>query len=481
MGAVRGVGQGVALAAALLALAGCSTLPPAEIDDAALTTPLRGEDRFRAGAHAPQPEPEDLRWWARFDDPELARWVDSALDANLDVGIARERVAQAQALLQIAQARRRPQLSVQADATAALRRRGDTRALQPSATLALDFDIDLWGGLRQAERSAAAGVLRSQHLVQAARLGVAGLTARAYLAWRLAQAEHRLLQQTLALQQDTLRVVGVRVDAGLSPRLDRERARAELADTEDQLAQAAQRIAQAATALQVLAGRSPLHAEAAVAARAPAAVAALALPALRQAQPVVRPLDLLRLRPDLQAAEQALVEAAAEVGVAKAAMRPRLQLPGRLVFGAVVGGGVFELARATLAAALDQSLFDGGERSAEVDAARSRLREASLVYRQTLLQALQQVEDALVAVEAAGERVRARESGSAAAQVAVDDAQTQYRAGLVGFLDVIDAQRSALLNRQALLQAQADAALAAVAAFEAMGLIEGGGNEGTAE
>lgn len=127
---------------------------------------------------------------------------------------------------------------------------------------------------------------------------------------------------------------------------------------------------------------------------------------------------------------------------------------------------------ATLAAVLDVALFDGGERSANVDAARSRVAEAGEVYRRTLLEALQQAESALVATEGTATRTRALERGNTAALSAVDQARTLYTNGLTGFLDVIEAQRSALDTRRNLLRAQADAARQSIAGFEAMGLID---------
>ena len=277
------------------------------------------------------------------------------------------------------------------------------------------------------------------------------------------------------MQRDALRIVQVRVDAGLSPVLDRDRAAAEVAATEAEQAAAAVRIGRAILALQVLAGQRP---QLALPAAAPVATAAteaaappLGLPELAGPQPVVRPLDLLRLRPDLQAAAQALLAAAAEVGVAEAALRPQLRLPGVVAVGGGAGAGLFELAAATLSAVLEVSLVDGGARDAAVADAQSRLRESALVSRQTLQVALQQVEEALLAQQGARNRIAARQRAAEAARAALAQAQTLYRAGLTNFLDVADAQRSALANQRELLQARADAAAAAVVAFEAMGLL----------
>ena len=461
----------------VLLLAGCAQTGPRHGDAGPATVApavaLGVDDRFGADAGAPRPSPADLRWWHRFDDAAMASWVERALAANPAVAIAGEQTAQARALLRSARAQRGVQLGAQADATLRLQRDAGERRLQPGAGLTLDFDTDLWGGLRQAEQSAAAGLLRSQDLLQAERLSTAGLAARAYLEWRVAAQDAALLADVLQLQREVLRVATIRVEAGLAPVLDRDRATAEMAATEAEQAAAAVRVRQSLAALQVLAGESPLPpAHTPGGPQGTTAGALSDIPALQGLQPVARPLDLLRLRPDLRAAEQALVGAAADVGVAEAALRPRLRLPGRLVFGAATGGGLLELVTATLAAALDVTLFDGGARQADVDAARSRARSAAQVYRQTLLQALQQVESALAAQQGATVRVAARERAADAARAAEMQAQSLYRAGLAGSLEWIDAQRTALANRRALLQAGADAAAASVLAFEAMGLID---------
>lgn len=459
----------VTLLAAALLVAGCAQTRAPETGPVPAPLELGPGDRFSAASGAPEPTEADLRWWRRFDDPALGSWVEQALAGNLDVAIASERVQQARALLVLARARRGPSVGVGGDLRLRVYGEGEQqRRLQPGAALAFDFDTDLWGGLRQAERSAAAGVLRSQDLVQGARLSTAGVAARAYLEWHTAGQDHRLLEGALALQREALRVVTVRVDAGLSPVLDRERAQAEVSATEAERAGAAVRSGQALAALQVLAGQRPQPGPLQM-----AAPAAAQPPALAGTQPLVRPVDLLRLRPDLRAAEQALVASAAEIGVAEAALRPQLRLPGSIVLGAALGGGaVFELVGATLAAALDLTLFDGGAAAAGVDSARSLSREAALRYRQTLLEALRQVESALVAQQGAQARIAARQRASSAALAAEAQAQTLYRVGLTNFLELVDAQRTAIQNQRALLQARADAAVAAVAVFESMGLID---------
>ncbi|MFA7503521.1 MAG: efflux transporter outer membrane subunit [Burkholderiaceae bacterium] len=458
-----------AFLATLSALAGACATDPAPI--AAPTLGIGTSDTYVAAlADAPRPGPEDLFWWRRFDDPALAEWVERALVGSPDIAIARERVIQAQALLDGARARRSPVIGAQLRSALGSRGAG-SRGSDPRASLALDWDTDLWGGLRQAQRSAAAGVLRSTHLEQASRLAIAGITARAVVEWREALADLAALADALALQNDVLAVARVRVEAGLSPRLDVERAQAEVAAVEAEIARAGIRSQQARTALQVLAGERP-HAGAnppAGGGVAGSGEPATAVPALRGALPVGRPADLLRLRPDLRAAEEDLVAASAEVGVARAELLPRLGLQGTI--GLASDSGILDLVTASIAALLDVALFDGGERRAGIDAAESRAREAGQVYRQTLLQALEQIESALVAAQGTEGEIEALERGIAAAHAAVAQARSLYSAGLSGLLDVLDARRTALAQHRQLLRARGDAARQAIAVFEAMGLI----------
>lgn len=447
----------------VLGLAGCANLavPPGAEDLPML--PVQAEARF-VGAPPPETsaavaEPTEGRWWQRFDDPALAVWVARALADRPALAAARERLAAAQAQLAAAMAERRPALLGQAGATADLRRAA-SRRLSPSAGLVFGWDADLGGGLAATQRAALARQLQAEELLEAERAATAALTAAAYVEWRLASADAALLDEARVLLGQAERVAQVRVDAGLSPRLDAERAAAERATTEAERAAAAARVQRTAAALQVLAGQAPQPLG------APAA-----MPRLPRAAPLAAatPAQLLATRPELRAAARAVQAAGAEIGVAADALSPRLRLPGTLAFGLAGGGSALELVTASLAALLDWPLADGGAARADVAAAQARWREAGALYRDAALAVLAEAEAALADAAAASTRHEALQRAETAADAALAHARALYGAGLVGFLDVVDAQRSLVSARRTRLAAEADGALAAVAWYRALG------------
>ncbi|WP_418315551.1 efflux transporter outer membrane subunit [Piscinibacter sakaiensis] len=459
------------VATLLLILAGCAARPPVQQQGSGAMADLDADSRFHAAQHdAPRPTEADLRWWTRFGDDELARWVERALAANTDIALARERQAETRAALRAAEGRRMPQLVAAARVDASSRQSANQRRIEPALLLRLDWDADLWGELRADERAAAATLAARRFETQAARLSTAALTARAYLAWQQARLDLQARRDALALWRETARVVGIRVDAGLSPKLDGLRADGELAAAQAAVIDAAASVREAERPLQLLtatrpgapiASASPPRLPIAPGASADGAAASAA------ALPVVLPLDLLRLRPDLQAAEQALRAAEAAVDAAAAAERPSLRLPGVLTLGTAGGSALL----ATVAAELAAPLFDGGQREAASDAARARLRAAELGYRQAVQQALAQTEAALHAHRTALDALTALHEAVRAADAAVQQARILYDNGLAGFLELLEAQRNAVTRRQSLRNQQADLVRSAVAAYEAMGLM----------
>jgi NodT family efflux transporter outer membrane factor (OMF) lipoprotein len=460
----------------MLTLAGCTTVGPAyDRPDMG----LHDTDTFiYQDAPTTAPTEADLQWWERFDDPLMAQWVEQALAGNLDIAIAYERINQAAAALRAAQGGLRPSLDAGARASTTHRSgntgnrsgtQADSNTTSASTGLEFDWALDLFGGLRQAERAAVASLMQQRDLLQATRLATAGLAARSYLAWREALRELALLEQTLELREETLRVVSVRVDVGLASKLDLVRARSDLASVRAEQDETRARVQQSELALQLLAGERPASGAFLV---EPEQVPAL--PAMDIQLPTPRPVDLLRLRPDIRAAERALIASYANVGVAQSALYPQLRLPGELLLTATgLGtGSVVTSLTAGLSSVLAIPLFDGGRRAADLSAAQSRAREAALVYRSTVLEALEQAESALLAIQTTRSQLEARRAAAEASDASLEQVKTLYTEGLTDFLNVLEVQRTWLENQRELVRIQADRVRAQIALFEAMGLID---------
>jgi len=419
----------------------------------------------------------DTAWWTRFDDPRVAELIRRGLAANPEIAAAAERLAEAEALRRSARSDRFPTLDGEIGSEGGYTRRlagetgvggGDGEVSgEASGAAILGWTADLFGGQRRAEEAAEAERVRRAWLREAVALDVAGEVAATYVDLRGRERRLDLGLESLDLQERTLDLVRNRVAAGLAPDLDRSRAEAAVARLRAELAPLRADIRRDRDALAVLLGEPP-----SVFALPPAPPdAPPAIPGLVAGPPLGLPADLLRRRPDLKAAEYALVGATAEIGVARAALYPELTLPGRLSLSATdLGtGDLVSTVVATLGATLDIPLFDAGGRAAQVDAAEARAREALLIYRTTLLTALQEVEGAMHDYRGARDRLAALDIAVEANRRAVEQSRGLYTGGLVSFTDVLDSQRALTESLQQRAVARADVTQAAIALYRAAG------------
>jgi len=446
-------------AALLLAVAGCATkLGPDH-------TPPELEPPAQFGPAIEQLGPETTHrggWWQGFREPALDALVAQALARNLDVAAAAARVDEARALLRVADAARSPTVAAQAGAGVEERVAGssgndnrDDEGGSASASAIFGWTPDLFGGSARAVEAAAAELRRREALQRDLARTTAVEIVRGYVALRLAAAELALLDDSLHLQDRTHEIVRVRREAGLASQLDLNRAAAEVAATRARQGPLRLSLESARHALAVLAGEWPRGLV------LPEA-ASPGVPRFAGSPAPGTPREMLRRRPDLAAAEANLARASAEIGVAQARLYPSLSLPGTLTATAtgLGSGSVVTGVVASLSAVLDVPLFDGGGRRAQVAAAEARAQEALFVYRSTLLDALQDAETALVAVDSARSAEAEFTVAVDASARAFEQAQVLYREGLAGFLEVLDAQRTLIANREALARARADAAQA---------------------
>ncbi|WP_230293150.1 efflux transporter outer membrane subunit [Croceicoccus sp. Ery5] len=389
----------------------------------------------------------DDDWWKGFGDPVLDTLVERGLAANLDIAAARERMRAAEALLRAERGDRLPAIDGAADIGTAT---GDNSRSSASAGLFLEFDPDINGRMGAEIRAAAARYAEADYLRADQRRIVAAAIARQYVEYRRTGAQLELLEESTGLQEQTLDVVTLRYEAGLSANLDVRRAAADLAQTRARRGILEIQRAQAVHALALLLGEAP-------GTFAPDGASGIdAIPAYRGGPALGQPVDLLRRRTDLLAAEARLQEAAANVGIEQADLRPSLTVPASIVLGGGNLGDFFDDFLASVGAALDIPLFDGGRRRAEVDAADAELGARYAEYRYAFLDALGETENALVAIDAFGQREVALSAAIEQSEAALEQSNALYREGLASLFDVLDAQRQLIGSREDLLDNMAD-------------------------
>ena len=420
-----------------------------------------------AGATLPE------RWWTAFGDPVLDELVTRGVAANPDLRVALSRVRESRALARAVAAGTGPQLDLGGEfggsvsETLAGEERGEgggsIGTLGAGGSLGGVWEIDLFGGLFRSRQAAWAEAARQEALAREALRVTVAEVARTYVALRAAERRLALAEELLQVQRRTLGLVRERVNAGLAPGLDLTRAQAEVSTQLADLAPLRAEIDLRRNALAVLLGEYPGALDGLLAGGG-------GLPRLESGSALGVPAELLRRRPDIQAAELAIAVATAEVGVETADLYPRLTLPGSITLDVTdIGAGLLAQVTAALSLLVDFPLFDGGQRAAEVTAAEERVVQVGWLYRQTLLAAVNEVETALLTYQGALERIGALEEAVASNRAAVEQSSVLYQRGFASFLDVLDSQRALNATLQDLALARRDAAIAVVDLYSALG------------
>ncbi|MCQ8184645.1 efflux transporter outer membrane subunit [Parvularcula maris] len=433
--------------AAIGVLAACAAGPDYRRPEIPLPTGFAGELQ-KSGADV---------WWEGFGDETLTRLVGDALAANLTVEAASARVDRARALLGAQVSDFFPVVDGEVSGRAV---DGAEPTAQAGGTLS--FNPDLFGRTRRSVEAARAQLAAADaSRDDAARIAVF-LTTSTYLELRRTEARLELLEQSLDLQQQTLRIVRLRADAGLAADLDVRRAAADLARTRAQTGPLAAARRDAVLTLAVLTARMPGTEEAEIEPRPD-------VPLYEGGPPLGLPADLLRTRPDLRAAERQLAASTAAIGIEAADLYPRLTIGGTLA-ESLTGGGAVQLATGIL----DIPVLDFGRRRAEVRAARASAEEALANYRLTLLTAVQDVESALLAIDAAEAQRADLAAAAEASEAAFDQLQALYTEGLATLIDVLDAQRQLIGSREAFTDSTASLAQSYTQLYTALGFTASG-------
>jgi multidrug efflux system outer membrane protein len=409
----------------------------------------------------PQAAPADLsHWWDRFNDPLLTRLIADASTGNLDLAVASTRLVQARESLVQARAGLVPTVGASASAGRNFGPGNDRSSFSVGADAA--WEVDLFGRIRRGIEAAGADAESVYYDREAVRVAIASELATNYIDARLAQERLALARDSLAIADDNLQIARWRVQAGLVSSLDSEAARAARAQTAAGIPSLESAFASATYRIAVLTGRAPgaLTAELDAAKPIPRGPADVA---------VGIPADTLRQRPDVRASERSLAAATARIGVAEAQLYPALRLTGNIGTSAFSLGGLFNTITGGIFAGLEQSLFDGGRLRSQVRSQRAATEGALATYRQSVLTSLEDVENALQALKASRERQTQFAIALDAATNTAILARSQYRAGLIDFENLLDAERSLVSARDGLAGSRGDEALALVQLYRALG------------
>lgn len=387
-------------------------------------------------------------WWKIYADSSLDALEARALAANQNLRAAAARVEQARAAAGLTGANAWPQLAANASLTRE-RTSATTDNVLPDpltttyrAPLTASWELDLFGRVRRLRESARAEAEASGATFESVRLALTSDVAANYFTLRSLDRELAIVHQTAGLRRGALELINARVRIGTAGELDAVRAEAELATTEADAAALAKERSAIQNALAVLVGAAAPEFELA------GADAALNPPPV---VPAGLPASLLERRPDVAAAERTLAAANARIGVAKAAFFPAISLTGSAGFAS---GDVDRLFQAdsrlwSIGPSLYLPIFQGGRNRANLARSRAAFDEAVAQFRQQVLVAFRDVQDALTATQRLAEQSAAQNRALAAARRAAELAQVRYDAGYVSYLDVIDAQRTALATERA--------------------------------
>ncbi len=415
--------------------------------DTGLWQPARGESA--------QAVPK--QWWTLYGDATLNQLQDEAQAGSQTLAQAAARVRSARASVASSRASLFPTIGTTGSGSRAKSAGGNytdsstgttvarsgTIANSYSLGLNASWEVDLWGRVAGQVSASEASAQASEFDLAAARLSLEASVAQTYFSLRAAEASQRLLKQTLEAYEQSWQLTKNRYQSGVASSADVAQAESQYKSTQAQLIESQSSRAQLEHALAALLGKVPASFSLPETAELPA-------PPL---VPAVLPSQLLEKRPDIASAERSVAAANAQIGVARAAFFPSLTLSAGTGYRASELSNLLSAPNLfwSLGPALALSIFDGGARSAAVESARAQLDLTSATYRQTVITALQEVEDNLVIADALSKELQVQTEAAAAAQKALTVANNQYKAGIVAYLNVLTAQTSVLSAERSLI------------------------------
>jgi multidrug efflux system outer membrane protein len=381
-------------------------------------------------------EISDVAWWDQFQDPVLSHLVRTALENNLDLKIATSNVEQAYAQYGIVRSQQFPEVNLDASATRQKTILPPPLNEQTYNTFALDlsagFELDVWGRLRRATEAARASLLSTEEGRRTVVLTLVASVANGYIQLRALDKQFEIAKRTLETRREVLKLQKLRYEGGVAPESDYQQAESQLRQASSQLLDLERQISRQENFISVLLGQNP-H----------AIVRGRALDDLQfPAVPAGLPSDLLVRRPDIRQAEQDLIAANADIGVARAAYFPIISLTGILGVQSAELSDLFKSSARTwaLSGGLTQSVFNAGRIRNQVERAEAAQRGATYNYRRSVINAFEDAENALIDRTKYAQIREERAADVAALQRFQALADLRYREGVTIFLEVANAQ-----------------------------------------
>jgi len=428
-------------------IAGCTTVGPDHQRPAfELPADYRAADGWKPATpadHLPRGE-----WWRAYGDPVLDDLIARTDRANQTLKAALDTYRQARAAAAQARAGFLPEVGLSATAqrsrSAAIQGRSANQSNTTQLGLDASWEADLWGRIGRQVEAAGGDLDASAADLASVRLSLQAELVQNYFQLRVTDTQRALYARTVAAYEKALELARNRIAAGVATRGDEASALAQLRAAQAQAVDLELTRSQLANAIAVLVGE-PASSFALPPADAPAGVPAV---------PVGLPSELLERRPDIAAAERRVAAANARIGVAQAAWFPSLTLNASTGYAGNAFAQWFSASNLVWSFGLSaaQAVWDGGRRDAQIEAARAAHEVTVADYRQTVLIALQEVEDNLTALRLLDDEAALRAQALAAARDAEALALNRYRAGTASYTEVITAQTTALDNERTLMQ-----------------------------
>jgi len=455
----------IALAGVTILSSGCTVGPNYKKPAASVPGTYRGLAAEEEGKTEPG-SLGDQKWWEVFQDEQLRSLIRTALQQNYDVRIAGARILQAQAQLGTTRADQFPSVSAGAGIS-------DSRSAQSKFLPAFEessgqvnvsaaWEIDFWGKFRRATEAARANLVATESARQEVMLTLVANVSSAYFQLRALDLELEISKRTLASRRESLRLTTILADHGSTSMLDVRQAEQLVFTAAAEIPSLEQQIEQEENLISILLGKNPD-----TVARGQTLTEQVRPPTV----PAGLPSSLLERRPDIREAEQQLIAANAQIGVAKAAYFPQISLSGSAGFQSTALTSLFSGPAGTwdFGASLAQPIFTAGRLRSNVRFAEAQQQATLLFYQQTIQGAFRNVSDALIAYRKTQEFRAQEELLFQSAQDAARLSHMRYSGGVTGYLEVLTNETNAFSAELGLVQAKLNELLALVQLYEALG------------